>query len=123
MSAVPDYVGPIVGWRVWLVVEEEGTFRLRSLVYNAFWPARHELVATCLRSGGRTVPAERRTARHSPPSDRCQCGIYAARELEKASSYLEGYGRSVAAVHRVIGHVRLWGQVLECEQGWRASRA
>jgi hypothetical protein len=124
MSVAPDYLEPVVGWRVWLVVEEGGTFYLRSVVYEALWPPRHELVAHCLhRSLLRRFPG-RAGAEHSPPFARCHCGIYASFEVEKAASYLDAIGRSEKlAVHRVIGKVSLWGEVLECEEGWRASRA
>jgi hypothetical protein len=54
----------------------------------------------------------------------CRCGIYAAREPEEAATYLEGRTWADAlSVHRVIGTVSLWGRVVECTRGWRASRA
>ena len=38
--------------------------------------------------------------------------------------YLEGRTWADAlSVHRVIGTVSLWGRVVECARGWRASRA
>jgi hypothetical protein len=40
VSAAPDYVEPIVGWRTWLVVCEGEGFRLRSVVYDALWLPR-----------------------------------------------------------------------------------
>jgi hypothetical protein len=47
---------------------------------------------------------------------------------EKAASYLED--RILHAeplpwpiLHRIIGRVSLWGSVVECQDGWRASRA
>jgi hypothetical protein len=39
VSAAPDYIEPVVGWRTWLVVQEGEGFRLRSVVYDALWPA------------------------------------------------------------------------------------
>lgn len=44
----PDYVEPIIAWRAWLVVAEEG-IRLSSVVYRNVWPPRCELEATCHR--------------------------------------------------------------------------
>jgi hypothetical protein len=105
-----------------LVVQEREGFRLRSVVYDALWPPRTELVASCLRHTPR-LPWRKRST-HVPPAGRCRCGIYAAREPEEAATYLEGRSPADAlSVHRVIGTVSLWGRVVECTRGWRASRA
>lgn len=122
MSVAPDYFDPIVGWRAWLVVQEGDGFRLRSMIYDAVWSPRNELVARCLH---RTFSFPwRRRAGHIPPARGCRCGIYAALEPEEAASYLEGRSWADAfGVHRVIGTVSLWGRVVECARGWRASRA
>jgi hypothetical protein len=124
MSSAPDYIEPIVGWRAWLVVEGGNGFCLRSVVYDALWLPRRELLACCLRrSLARHLPW-RRSAEHPPPARRCACGIYAARGPEEAAIYLEARGWAEAlGVQRVIGTVSLWGQVVECERGWRASHA
>jgi hypothetical protein len=124
MSATPDYIEPIVGWRTWLVTREGKGFRLRSIVYDALWFPRDELVASCLgRSGALSFPRRRR-AEHVPPAGDCGCGIYAARKPEEAASYLEGRSWGVAlSVQWVIGTVSLWGRVVECTRGWRASHA
>jgi len=122
VSAAPDYVEPIVGWRTWLVVQEGEGFRLRSVVYDALWSPRTELVARCLH---RALPLPwRRRSKHVPPGRGCGCGVYAAREPAEAATYLEGrtWGDTLG-VHRVIGTVSLWGRVVECTRGWRASRA
>jgi hypothetical protein len=120
VSAAPDYIEPIVGWRSWLVVCEGEGFRLRSVLYDALWPPRSELVAGCLRRGS----PWRRRSDHLSPASRCRCGIYAVTEPEDAASYLEGrsWGDALGA-HRVIGTVSLWGRVVECTRGWRASHA
>jgi hypothetical protein len=122
MSAGPDYIEPITGWRTWLVVQENKDFRLRSVVYDALWSPRNELVACCLHRTPR-LPWSRRS-RHLPPASGCGCGIYAAKEPEDAAAYLEGRSWADAhSVHRVIGTVSLWGRVVEYTRGWRASRA
>jgi hypothetical protein len=124
VSAAPDYVEPIVGWRTWLVVQEGEGFRLRSVVYDAFWPARKELVARCLRRSRALLLPWRRRAEHVPPADGCGCGIYATGEPEEAASYLEERSwEDALSVQRVIGTVSLWGRVIECRRGWRASHA
>jgi hypothetical protein len=122
VSAVPDYIEPIVGWRSWLVVRDGEEFRLHSIVYEARWFPRNELIARCLQR--RFSLPWSRSSEHVPPARGCHCGIYAAREPEEAASYLEG--RSWAdslGVHRVIGTVSLWGRVVECTRGWRGSVA
>jgi hypothetical protein len=122
VSAAPDYIEPITGWRTWLVVQEGEGFRLRSVVYDALWLPRHELVASCLH---RALPFSwRRRSKHVPPVRGCGCGIYAGREPEDAADYLEGRTwADTLTVHRVIGTVSLWGRVVECTHGWRASFA
>ena len=122
MSAVPDYIEPIVGWRSWLVVRDGEEFRLESIVYQARWFPRNELIARCFQRRF-SFPRSRRSE-HVPPARGCRCGIYAATEPEDAASYLAG--RSWAdslGVHRVIGTVSLWGRLVECTRGWRGSRA
>ena len=116
MSGVPDYVEPVVGWRVWFTREDQGRARLRSLFHDLCWPVREPLAAACLR---RRLPLRRRD--HPAPAASCQCGIYAA-SLERVASYLEpGWPRERS--DPVVGRVSLWGTVVECEQGWRASLA
>jgi hypothetical protein len=121
VSAAPDYLEPTVGWRTWVVVHEGDDFRLRSVVYDALWIPRNELIARCLHRAF-TFPWRRRSE-HVPPASSCGCGIYAARDPEEAASYLEGRLANWLSLHRVIGTVSLWGRVVECTRGWRASRA
>jgi hypothetical protein len=129
LSKAPDYLEPITGWRGWFVVADEQATRLSSLVYPTLWPPRRELLATCRhRPLLRLRPWRRRPPDHGAPDESCRCGIYATADPEKAAAYLED--RIVHAepvrwpvLHRVIGRVALWGSVVECEDGWRASQA
>jgi hypothetical protein len=126
VSAVPDYIEPIVGWRSWLVVRDGEDFRLQSIVYEARWFPRSELIAGCFqrRFSWPWSRGPEHGQEHAPPAPGCHCGIYAAREPEEAACYL--VGRSWAdsfSVNRVIGTVSLWGRVVECTRGWRGSRA
>jgi hypothetical protein len=122
VSAAPDYIEPIVGWRTWLVVCEGEGLRLRSVVYDTPWFPHHELIARCLRH--RAFLPWRRRSGHVPPRRGCGCGIYAASEPAEAASYLGGRSWADAlGVHRVIGTVSLWGRVVECTRGWRGSHA
>jgi hypothetical protein len=114
VNLAPDYIAPVVGWRVWLVVGRAGSsWRLRSPVYDTLWPPRRELVAVCR---GRHFGPES----HPAPAERCGCGIHAA-PARAAALYLE-YRRG-AVNPGVIGRVSLWGSVVECAHGWRASCA
>jgi hypothetical protein len=117
-SPAPDYADPFVGWRVWVVVEEQGELRLASVLYPTVWPARREVVAAC-----RPRPRELAGA-HEIPDARCSCGIYAASSVEDAATFFDGRGPGTPRdVYRVIGQVSLWGSVLEGGRGWRASHA
>ena len=130
MSKAPDYLEPTIGWRGWLVVEDGQATRLSSVVYPTLWPPRRELLATCrhrplslLRLWRRRPPPD-----HGAPEESCRCGIYGTADPEKAAAYLgDGIVHSEPLrwplLHHVIGHVSLWGSVVECEHGWRASRA
>src|SRR5919204_3947770 len=52
--AIPDYVEPFEGWRVWRVSGDGCELQLLSVVQETVWPPREELVAECLR---RRIPA------------------------------------------------------------------
>lgn len=87
-------------------------------MHDVPWPVREELVGSCLDK--LTV----RPSDHPAPARGCGCGIYASRSARAAAAYLDPHCfRGDVAVHRVIGLVSLWGEVLECEGGWRAERA
>jgi hypothetical protein len=50
--------------------------------------------------------------------------VYAAADFHDALSYFDGHSPGCEdAVYRVIGRVSLWGSVVECARGWRASHA
>jgi hypothetical protein len=125
----PDYIEPIIAWRAWLVVAEEEEIRLSSVVYRTPWPPRLELEADCRRRVF-SLPRiwQRRPSGHPAPSGTCRCGIYGARDVDCAASYLanalwQEEPLRWPVLHRAIGRVALWGTVIECADGWRASRA
>src|SRR5919206_236078 len=118
----PDFVEPVVGWRVWLVVDRAGEVRLRSVVYPTLWEPRVETVAECVHL--KRHPPQVGFSNHSAPWSRCDCGIYAARELVDGVHYLRASDAPGADVlGRVFGRVSLWGSVVESERGWRGSHA
>jgi len=117
----PDYAQPLVGWRVWLLARERQGYRLKSLVQKVVWEPGRALRASCLRRRShRRWRGE--ASEHEAPEERCACGIYAT-EAGRLGEYFQfGPIRSRPSAC-VFGRVSLWGTVLECERGWRASTA
>jgi hypothetical protein len=118
IALVPDYAEPLCAWRLWEVEDVDAAPRLRSLYRLSFWPVGAPFEARCeaqrLRLSGRP--------RHAAPSETCTCGIYGAPfELIRRNLSLDD-GLPPGSLF-VIGTVSLWGDVLECERGWRASLA
>jgi len=122
-ARAPDLAEPLLGWRLWRLGERpDGGVALVSVVRDVEWPTRHELEAECL--GPRWTWWPRRRREHRAPEQRCRCGIYAAADVNQALTYLEvcrGMARRRPPV--ALGVVKLWGRVLECERGWRATSA
>ena len=119
MATSPDYCEPVVAWRVWHVVEEEGLPYLSSVYHQSLWPHRRALQADCRRT--RIPLLSFRRPMHHAPAERCRCGIHAG-FADGARDHLPNILLRPSA-HPVIGRVSLWGDVVECERGWRASRA
>ena len=110
---VPDFISPIVGYRVW----QWDATGLRSL-NGGKWFAHQPLSAVCRAEVCSSI-AGLSKSRHNPaesPSFSCTCGVYAARTME----HLRQCGYRKLAVH---GEVYLWGTVVEHERGWRAQFA
>ena len=120
MRDAPDFIEPFEAWRVWKVVRHNGQFSLGSVVQRTVWPAGEALVAQCLAGSRLSLLLRRRKARHEAPDVGCRCGIYAA-GLETVGQYAAD--APFSGVSRVIGQVALWGTVVECERGYRASCA
>lgn len=116
-EVAPDYVEPLRAWRLWRVVERDGALLLGSVVKPTVWPVGQTLVARCLHAPFR-LPW--RTT-HAAPQASCDCGIYAS-SLPHAADYAREL-RPRRAVGWAIGLVSLWGTVVECERGYRASHA
>jgi len=119
VTFAPDYIEPQLAWRVWSVDDRKDLVCLGSLFHESFWPVNEPLVAQC-RSW--RVPWRRRAAqRHPAPWWRCQCGIHGSPLRHLDRHYLRA--RLPRERIAVLGRVSLWGQVVECEWGWRASHA
>jgi hypothetical protein len=121
VPVVPDYIHPVVGWRMWFAAERSKRTRLISVVQRTIWPAHKPLVAECRRLRLPVWPFARHS--HDAPGERCACGIYAT-DMETVQMYLP---QRVIATRGdfipVVGRVSLWGVVHEHECGWRASCA
>jgi len=100
---VPDYISPIVGWRVW----RWEAARLTSLNGKPWHPGR-SLAAKC--GAGNAHDA------HSAPQTTCTCGIYASKSREHLRG--TGYER-----YGISGETFLWGRLVEHQFGWRAQFA
>ena len=62
--------------------------------------------------------------RHSAPTWGCGCGIYGSFGPAHAVAYMSRFFKHREdVIHRVIGTVSLWGEVVQCDSGWRAARA
>jgi hypothetical protein len=110
---VPDYISPVVGYRVW----QWDAAGLRSL-NGEKWSAHHPLSAVCRADACGSI-AGLSKATHNPvelPYFSCTCGVYAA----KTTEHLHQCGYKKFGVH---GEVYLWGKVVEHERGWRAQFA
>lgn len=119
---VPDYVEPTIGWRVWDVIEVDGKLRLSSVAFRAIWLPKRKAVALCHRSLETLAWAG--LPFHSAPHERCSCGIYAAQSGHQAAAYFSRpFMWRWSAIHRIVGTVSLWGNVVEGALGWRASNA
>jgi len=109
----PDYISPIVGYRVW----QWDVAGLKSLNGEA-WCADRPLSALCRADARGFISGLPRFTHDSDqmPHPSCTCGIYAAKALERLRQC--GYSR-----FGVYGEVYLWGTVIEHERGWRAQYA
>ena len=110
---VPDYISPVVGYRVW----QWDATGLRSL-NGEKWFAHQPLSAVCRADACGSISGLSK-ATHNPaelPYFNCTCGVYAARTME----HLRQCGYKKFGVH---GEVYLWGTVVEHERGWRAQFA
>ena len=108
---------------MWRVVNGTHGYRLGSVVKETVWRPGEPIVADCLRSKVSAWLQRRLRRDHTAPEKRCECGVYAA-WLPYVEPYLTDEPVSWAGgAARVLGKVSLWGVVIECERGFRASLA
>jgi hypothetical protein len=120
VNRAPDYIEPVVGWRVWYAVDDGwGGLSLSSVVHRTLWPQGEALTATCRRFRIPFWPFSHE--KHEAPSETCSCGIYAVK-VPSLRVYLPEH-LAWSQLIPVIGRVSLWGSVHEYTSGWRASYA
>jgi hypothetical protein len=118
-GTAPDLLEPVVAWRVWRLVPVSPEYRLASVYKWTLWEPGCALEACC------HVPSSmlgkllgRRD--HASPAMECACGIHAA-GLELVCDSLGTFGG--CGVGMIVGQVVLWGDVVECEHGFRGALA
>jgi hypothetical protein len=109
-ARAPDFIEPVVGWRIWRAVRCDGRYVLASIVSNTAWVPARALDAQCL--------VTQKGPGHDAPDRGCCCGVYASRH-DALDWHMLGR-RSMTPL--VVGRVSLWGPVVEAARGWRAAR-
>jgi hypothetical protein len=108
-SQSPDYISPLIGYRVWSV--NEANLLGACAHSNDIWIPLEVKVAECKNfSGSGYSPYNGIT--HDIPNENCSCGIYAFKEFNN-----EMLGNAI------IGEVYLWGKIVPHKHGWRAQFA
>ena len=139
---VPDYMGTLEGWRLWIAQRHEirwvdgsgnktktrGPYLLRSIVSNELWRPRRPMVADCEQTPGYLFDLTHDDGDGTSPDSACKCGIYAVRSLRKLLEMYEGTSRAYFRFDMerhaaVVGRVKLWGKVIPAKWGWRAQYA
>lgn len=120
-KASNEYFTPVIGWRSWLI-SAHGRYLLS--VTNTLgndnnrpqWGYRMPFQAHCLKgkiqNPNHTINPE------------CPCGIYAATSFFEAYKYLDfHYEHTTEQSKGLIGTVKLWGDVVQYENGYKGSIA
>jgi hypothetical protein len=125
MNAIPDYIEPLRGYRVWRVSDES---ELESLCGTA-WPPFAALEARpCTASRAGDHLAGRMECDGAPcdqhhSAQRCRCGIYAFSTRDGLLRALCGESFLLQRWPLVVGEVWMWGRVARHEYGYRAQYA
>lgn len=117
-NLAPDYMEPLTAYRAWQFSDTQrfnelagfGSLSLCSL-NSVPWQPKQAMVAHCT-YGQRADVHEG----HESPHPECSCGVYAGKNLE----HLIEINYAQMGIH---GEVSMWGNVLECELGYRAQYA
>ncbi len=130
MRRIPDYFEALIAYRVWLV-KPNGL--LTGQAVQEPWPFYQAMVGRC---GGVREDAE--DAHVGPegewrpsPAFLCDCGVHAVKTEAAAEQrwkgFLPGSGASYWGTYKPAslawGSVKLWGRVIEHDEGYRAEFA
>ena len=131
--SVPDGITPLIGYRLWRVLEERGEIVLSPLNFESrdWVGATSGWVSSTCGGSELWVSPEGELKwpdRHRAPGEECACGFYAMKQLTPEMLL----GASSRHAHRVgsrsderfvLGRVQLSGKIVEHELGYRAERA
>ncbi|HET6791333.1 MAG TPA: hypothetical protein VFI35_07075 [Actinomycetota bacterium] len=131
--SVPDGITPLIGYRLWRVIEERGEIVLSPLNFESrdWVGATSGWVSSTCGGSELWVSPEGELEwpdRHRAPGEECACGFYAMKQLTPEMLL----GASSRHAHRVgsrsderfvLGRVQLAGKIVEHELGYRAERA
>lgn len=131
--SVPDGITPLIGYRLWRVIEERGEIVLSPLNFESrdWVGATSGWVSSACGGSELWVSPEGELEwpdRHRAPGEECACGFYAMKQLTPEMLL----GASSRHAHRVgsrsderfvLGRVQLAGKIVEHELGYRAERA
>ncbi len=121
--SIPDYAEPLIGWRVWRVDDRCADVGIQPRLISAVvgdspWEPFCALQSKHLDVWGMSgwwneIPL---SEQHGPAS--CAiCGIYAYRTEADARANMEKQGPCI------VGSVKLWGEIVVHERGYRAQFA
>lgn len=95
---VPDYLAPLVGWRAWNGVDDDGYLQPLNTFNRGLgqpWPFRQPACSKCTSCGNVVKPS---LDNHS--------GMYAFKKV------LDLYKEAASSL--IVGQIYLWGTVVEC---------
>lgn len=122
-SAVPDYCEPLIGWRIWHVIDETQLCSAvvdRRVPWTPFEPKIAEHGGMCFRTLTHLTHVGVDVIVSDPSEVFCSCGIHAYRTAADLANNVDLPGSSQAFV---LGRVALWGTVAVHARGYRAARA
>jgi hypothetical protein len=111
VSAAPDLIAPVVGFRAWRVIDE----RLTSPYVPVRWEGRLMHAACFPANRNLTFGQGWLGEPHASPDPRCRCGIYAYHRPQRTPY--------VGEFEWVAGIVSVWGRVEVHRDGLRAEHA
>ena len=125
----PFYIDPIISWRAWTVCapgvcdcfEKRGRGRalIRSVTFSLPWLRRKATRAHCLNRWRNDARAVNGSIHHCAPDQTHGCGIYSVKSME----YAKEWGQHSKSKFAIIGEVKVWGRVLQYEDGYIAEYA